>query len=252
MLEPNFQIIFNDYKGLIRVGRIVYKKGKPIHPKFKGFTPIVVLTKCSKYGELGPYVLKDEEGVIMENKWQFSKVYPWVPDIEQTYSNWDKTIIWKHPKERHVDTDGEELNEKYWEWRKKGFAAKHAIRYPVGNTNHKKMCKYVLSEDGRKLGIFEGRRDVYLKTYVELVKKEDGFCDLQKRLQNHENLLIIEVDGPHQESLEYYKDKYGCEDDFIEDDTILVTMKNMDIMMKDPKHSFGHGYCLAMALMGWE
>ncbi|HMP28377.1 MAG TPA: hypothetical protein PKD85_02185 [Saprospiraceae bacterium] len=244
------EIIFNEYKGLIRVGRITYIKGRPIHPRYEGFTPIVVLTKCSEYGDIGPYVLKDKDNIIMENKWQFSKVYPWVPEIEQTYSKWDNTIIWKHPKERHMD--GDILNDKYWEWRKKGFEALHAIRYPVGNTTHKKMCKYVLSDDGRKLGIYEGRRDVYLKTYVELVKKESKFKQLKKRLQNYENLLIIEVDGPHQESLSYYKDTYEVNDDFIENDTILVTMKNMDIMIKDPKHSFGHGYCLAMALMGWE
>ncbi len=53
----------------IRVGRIKYSGGKPIHPAFPGFTPIVVLTKSSAYGELGPYVLTDEKGCIMENIW---------------------------------------------------------------------------------------------------------------------------------------------------------------------------------------
>jgi hypothetical protein len=42
-----------------------------------------------------------------------------------------------------------------------------------------------------------------------------------------ENLLIIEVDGPHQEDLQYYKDKYGVSDNFIENGTMLVTKDNI-------------------------
>ena len=30
---------------------------------------------------------------------------------------------------------------------------------------------------------------------------------------------------------------------------MLVTPNNLKVMMKDTTHSFGHGYCLAMALL---
>lgn len=181
---------------------------------------------------------------------QAPKFYPWVPEIKQTYSKWDNTIIWNHPQETHQDKNGEP-NDKYWKWREKGMKAKYPIRYPVGNTRHKSFCKYVLSDENEQLGIKESREKVYLKTYAHLVVKQKSFKELKKRLKEGENMLIIEVDGPHQESLPYYMEKYGVEDDFIVDDTIEVSMKNMGIMLKDEKHSFGHGYCLAMTLLGW-
>jgi hypothetical protein len=243
-------LVFNKYNGNIRIGRLKYtKEGAPVYPLYEGFTQIIVLTKSSDYGELSPYLLKDEDGVIMENAWQFRKLYPWVPKSKSLFSRFDNTIIWSHPEETHVS---EGLpNEKYWKWREKGFKSEYPIRYPVGNGNHKSKCICILADDGRRLGIEEGRKEVYLKIYSELVKKQPKFADLKKRVMEGENLLIIEPDGPHQESLDYYKTTYGVEDSFIDRDTMLATLKNIKIMLKDPKHSFGHGYCLAMALMEW-
>ena len=244
------ELVFHDFKGLIRVGRIIYEKGKPIHPSYPGFTSIVVMTKSSPYGDLGPYVLKNEKGQIMENIWQFQKLYPWVPEVKEVFSpRFDRTVVWEHPRETHI-TKGEP-NEKYWAWREKGLNNDLPVRYPVGNTAHRKLCVCVLTEDGEKLNLVEGRRQLYLKTYCDLVKRQPRFEKLKKRLEDGENLLIIEVDGPHQESLGYYQKTYAVGDDFIEDHTMLVTLKNVEIMLKDPSHSFGHGYCLAMALLGW-
>jgi hypothetical protein len=60
--------------GQIRVGRCIYDRaGKRTDPSFDGFTPILVLTKSSAYGALGPYVLKNKKGQIMEDIYQFSK-----------------------------------------------------------------------------------------------------------------------------------------------------------------------------------
>ena len=60
--------------------------------------------------------------------------------------------------------------------------------------------------------------------------------------------MIVEIDGPKSQSIEYYKNKYGVDDTFIQNDTILVNDYNINIMLNDEKHPFGHGYCLAMAL----
>ena len=38
-------------------------------------------------------------------------------------------------------------------------------------------------------------------------------------------------------------------DNFIENNTIECNEFNMNIMLNDPKHPFGHGYCLAMTLL---
>ena len=236
--------------GQVRVGRIIYKEGKPVHPSFPDFTPIVVLTKSSKYGSLGPYVLKDEFGCILENIWQFSKVYASVPATKQAYSRFHpKWIAWEYPEKVLTDESGEVLPS-YWKWRKAGFQNPYPVRYPAGRAS-RKNCLYSLKEEGgERLSYVEARKQIYLPSYCRLVKKEAQFTELKTRLLYGENLLIIEVDGPHQESLEYYQEAYGVPETFIEEDTILVNLENLRLMLNDPKHPFGHGYCLAAALLG--
>ncbi len=237
-------------RGEIRVGRIIYNNGTPTHPTYEGFTPIVILTKSSRYGSLGPYVLENDQGEIMENIWQFSKVYKDVPKTRLTYSRWDSTVIWNHPAEVHVK-DGKILDA-YWKWRKKGMKNIYPVRYPVGWKDRHK-CLYALKKKGGKpLSYIEARKEIYLPLYAEMIQKQKQFLELKKRLKNGENLLLIEVDGPHQESLEYYKFTYDVNDNFIKNDTILATTLNIQIMLNDDKHPFGHGYCLAMALVGEE
>lgn len=228
---------------MIRVGRI---QGN-VQPSFKGFEKVVVMMKSSKYWELSPYYLKSDEGWIMENMWQFSKVYEKAPKSNQKYSRWDPTVIWDHPAETHVE-DGE-LTDEYWAWRKKGFENDHAVRYPVG-FHHRKNCLYAFVEDpSERLDYIESRKKLYVPIYINLVKKEDKFRQLVEKLRNGKNLLILEVDGPHGESLDYYKERYGVDDDFITGNTMLATMENLDIMLNDGKYPFGHGYCLAAALL---
>lgn len=38
-------------------------------------------------------------------------------------------------------------------------------------------------------------------------------------------------------------------DDFIEGSTMLANDHNLNIMLNDTKHNFGHGYCLAWTLI---
>lgn len=68
-----------------------------------------------------------------------------------------------------------------------------------------------------------------------MVKIHPTFHKLQKWLKEGKNLLIIEIDAAHQESLDYYKKKYGVEDNFIEKDTMLATKENLEIMLNDTK-----------------
>lgn len=241
-------------KGKVRVGRTIYTKGGRKDPVFQGFTNIIVLMKShSQWGVISPYDLKDEKERFMENIWQFSKVYQNVPKTTQKYSRYNQTVIWQHSAENHVDKD-RKLTRQYFAWRKKGMNNKYAVRYPVG-FQHRHKCLYALSEnpDGtvnpEKLDYVQSRKAIYVKHYCRLVKKHPKFLELQKRLNKGENLLIIEVDGPHQESLDYYKNMYAVGDDFIQNSTMLANQTNIGIMLNDEKHPFGHGYCLAMALL---
>lgn len=239
---------------MIRVGRCTYDQtGKLTYPKYDGFTAIIVVMKShSKYYPLSPYYLKNNKGYIMENIWQFSKIYKTIPESTQHYSRYDQTIIWSYPKEKHIH-NGEVLPA-YWNWRKKGMKNKYAIRYPAGFKN-KSTCEYaILDKDSdEKLDYIDARKKIYIPMYCDLVKADPTyFPELKTRLDNGENLLIIEPDGPHQESLDYYKTKWSVLDDFIEDSTVLVTDQNMTILAHDVKHPFGHGYCLAMALLDMD
>jgi hypothetical protein len=211
------------------------------------------LTASSEYASLSPYCLKDDEGKIMENIYQFSKCYETVPNSIQRYSRYDDRIIWKWPAERHLIKQGDNYGilSEYFKWREAGMKAKYAIRYPVGY-NHRSKCLFSLKQtvDGWKtLNYIEARKEIYVPVYTELVKKEKQFLELKNRLENGENLLIIEVDGPVLESLPYYMEKYGVKNTFIENYTMLATPENLNIMLNDTKHPYGHGYCVAAALL---
>lgn len=238
---------------MIRVGRCRYGPyGNQIYPKFDGFEQIVVIMKShSKYNSLSPFYLKDDEGRIMENVYQMQKLYKEVPQISVPYSRHDKTVIWSHPAETHVNNRGEILPA-YWAWREKGMNNEYAVRYPVGYKNRSK-CLYAIPEydHTKKLDYVSSRIKIYIPLYCELAKADEiSYPKLRRMLAVGKNLLIIEPDGPHQESLDYYKRTYNVEDDFIVDHTMLANAENLSIMVVDTKHPFGHGYCLAMSLLG--
>lgn len=70
----------------IRVGRCLYQGGQRKDP---GFTPIVSLTKSTKYGSLSPFLYV----MMVENLWQSSKVYAKVSASHQKYSRWQPMTI---------------------------------------------------------------------------------------------------------------------------------------------------------------
>jgi hypothetical protein len=241
---------------MIRVGTIKDSNDCK-NVRFPDFIPIVVMTKSSEYGELSPYTLKTNEGVLIENKWQFSKVYPIVPKISQCYSRWDKTVIWSHEREVHavqIEEDSWEIQDAYWKWREKGFECPYPVRYPVGyNASQRASCIFSLEyPEGEPLDYIEARKQIYLKEYIQAVKKEQKFKNLKKMLSEGKNLLIVEVDGPRQESLEYYKKKYEVGNDFIENKTTMASEENLTIFLNDTRHPFGHGFCLATALQNFN
>ena len=204
-----------------------------------------------KWYPLSPYALTDEYGHIMENIWQFSKIYEVVPKTKHVYSRYDTRIVWEYHKETHMQNGC--ILDSYWNWRRLGFNNRSAVRYPVGFRHRTNVVDSVLINlDGtiEILDYITARIKIYLPEYVRLAKQRPEFYELRQRLQKGENLLIHDLDGPHQESLSYYKDKYNVNDKFIEQDTVLVTADNMNLLIHDNKHSFGHGYCLAGALLG--
>ena len=64
------------------------------------------------------------------------------------------------------------------------------------------------------------------------------------------NLLIVEVDGPHEESMSYYMEQYDVPKDWIHDNCVEIKgYDTLEIFLNDPKHPFGHGYVLCWTLL---
>lgn len=217
-----------------------------------------MLTKgTSRWGVLGPYELKDEEGRIMENIWQFSKCYHKVDATTQKKSRFESITIWDHPSETHIidmskPITVDNMAPEYWAWRQKGFSAPYAVRYPPG---FGKMVNCVGALVETKSGEIEGplnyiesRKKLYLPLYTRLVRQAPLFAELRKLHKQGKNLLIVEVDGPHQEDLSYYQQTYGVGADFITQNSVIANVENLALLLNDPRHPFGHGYCLAAAL----
>lgn len=247
----------------LRVGRCLYSKdGKISYPEVSGFTNIPVITRSrGRYSALSPYYLTDDQGRIMENLWQFSKLYATVPYSKQVKSRWDSSVIWEYPQEQHVNYIETQMgilpypNVNYLRWREMGMSCPQAVRYPVGYKNKSQvLCSYRNREDGSidfntPLDYIAARKAIYVPLYTQMVKKIPLFYELKSRLISGENLLIIDVDGSHEESMDYYQNTYGVDRDFIQHHSVLVSEESMNILLNDPRHPFGRGYCLAMALM---
>lgn len=243
----------------IRVGRCFYDRSGRVDPQYPGYTTVVVLTKgTNRWGMIGPYELKDEEGHIMENVWQFSKVYPRVEASKQRKSRFESVVVWDHPAEQHLLDPGQpaapaNCTPEYWAWRLKGFEAPYAVRYPPG---YGKMDRCVGCLVGTEaggyqgpLGYVESRKALYLPLYARLARQSPLFGELRRRFARGEKLLIAEVDGPHQESLRHYVGTYGLPADFIDRHSVAADAQSLRILLNDPLHPFGHGYCLAAAIL---
>ena len=243
--------------GQVRVGRSRYEKGRVFNPKFPGFKAVPVLTTGQgKYGDISPYNLQTLDGKNIENHYQFSKVYRDIPQVSIPYSSKDPRIVWNWSAETHIDVNGN-LTPQYWRWREAGKNNPHPVRNPVG-WNHLKNCQFSLAKDepisetNPRLNYIEARTQIYVPVYLEAALQHPLFIELWGRLQRGENLLLIDVDGPHQESLEYYRGKYRVSENFIENHSILATSENLNILLNDPKHPFGHCFALAHALQHYQ
>jgi hypothetical protein len=234
----------NSSRGLIRVAK--YFPGKPL-PVTPGFRNIFIHTKGNTLGgDLSPYVLKDEQGHLLENIWQFSKVYPSVTAQRVTLSRFHpNVIIWEYPSEEHCK-DGKMLPA-YWNWRRMGMQNKYAVRYPNGfHGRHKclfSLWKCADSDDVKRLGYIEARKEIYCGEYARLAPRTPHFQELKSMLESGTNLQIIEVDGPDP-SLTYPPyDRISPENP-----GLLIDADTIHTLINDPRKPFGHGYVIAALL----
>ena len=234
---------------MIRVGKIVGKH----NPEYKGYEPIIVKTKSDRsYWELSPYYLKykipedpKREGIV-EDLWQGSKAYRQVYHQKQIAKWNSKLILWEHPSEIHIDKNND-ITPEYWKWRMKLMTNPHPVRYPVGYYGRKEcVCSIWPNEKGQYecLDYITARKKIYCHIYGEAAKIHPRFLELREKLKHGKNLLILDVDGP----------KYTNKSPFnrVENESIEVNEMNIKELLNDPSQPFGHGYVLAVYLLGKE
>lgn len=261
----------NKVPGKIRVGRIAgrFEKGRkfPISYGYKNIN-VVSVNKTGLGSELSPFVLKDAEGRIFENIWQFSKIYPMVPAQKQPKSGW------KWPTESHVDKNNaeklsrsvdkyEEINdliqEEYWIWRSKGMEFPEPIRFPVGFANRHECLSAIFPDSYEQicnqyypmqaLGYIESRKKIYCPLYIQLTKETDDFKKLKEMLEDGYNLQILDIDVAQPNcGIEMTKGIYG--EDRV--GSLEVNEQNIKFLLNNPEVPFGHGYVLGTFLLGKE
>lgn len=210
-------------------------------------------THCngSKWHVFSPYYLKtdgDEEnsnegGVIFENFWQGSKVWPTVYDCQVwAHPNLRRTGNTKHlwfeytcaggrGSERHL-TDLK-IQDCYYVWRAAIFSCTKPVRYPNGAQRAKDVAFSLLidRDTGKesRLDYLEARSRLYVQEYARLARQLPEFGQLVEFLKRPgASLVIYEVDVPNQRNL---------------------TLAQLDKMLNDPSIRFGHGLVLARELL---
>lgn len=174
--------------------------------------------------QVTPYYLHNDEGHIFENIWQGSKLYEFV--AQQTEIKADK-VIWHYPTETHV-VNGKVLPA-YWEWRRKLYNNKYAVRYPNGYYGRHKCLGAIWNDNGKweLLPYIAARKKIYCKVYAELVQRTEAFTMLKSLYNQGVNLQICEMD---------------VRPSPITKDVLRTELYNQT----DP---FGHGYVLAACLL---
>ena len=121
------------------------------------------LEPCRLYG--------DYTTEVMENAWQFSKVYP-----------------------KHFGVDGKPTPE-YFAWAEEGWANQWANRHPMGKRmNGKEACHWW---DGRALEKVEARKRIYIPLYAEQVVQQEFFNRLRAiwdENKQHEEFTLYLMD----------------------------------------------------------
>lgn len=233
--------IINNMTGKIRVGKYDYRtKTEPSTP---GYVNVLIHTS----GDLSPYTMKDSNGCIMENYWQFSKVFPKVTTQRQPISTYQRNLIrWEHPAEVHVAAGGS-LTLAYWAWRDKGFKHDKWVRYPAGYNHHKDAIgSVVLTPNGpNKYEIVDyltARKLLYIPKYKEIAVNTIQFKRLKQMLDSGINIQINEVDGPKYDSVYPYNETVNG--------SIEITPQILKELIENPLQACGHGYVLAGCLLG--
>ena len=120
---------------------------------------------------LGPYTWCERgttrRATIMENLWQYSKVYP-----------------------EHVGADGYP-NEQWYLWNHQGLNNQVACRYPLGKGRKPVYTWW----KGEQLDYIAARKKLYIPAYTELVLQTKSYALLYKWVMEGRSIVLRDFDG---------------------------------------------------------
>lgn len=235
---------------------------KPI--QYEGFETVNVLKwNNSKWKSLCPYYLRTDGheqcvnpgNVLFENFYQGLKVYDIVYEnavYPSRFHSGKLEHLWWNFKPINSSGDNLVNDDKtinydlYFRWRDDLWNCQHPIRYPNKmQRKHRVKFGLYIDHDGNetRLNYLDLRKKMYMGEYIRLIRKLPEYSKLLNGLKKGKNIMICEVDV----SSNGKKGEYGldCDDNNM---CILSTEKVMKLL-EDTSEPFGHGLCLAYALL---
>lgn len=107
-------------------------------------------------------------------------------------------------------------------------------RYP--NSKGKKVLYAMFDGNDERMDYVTSRKKIYVPEYYNLIKNKDVTKYWKKMLEDGNNLIIYDFDGPRTNN----GDVDCCE----------VTLKMLIDKINDTKYPFGHGYVVAATILG--
>lgn len=121
---------------------------------------------------------------LMENGWQFSKLYP-----------------------EHADESGNPTP-RYWDWARAGWNSSRAYRYPMGK-GRRPLCSLW---EGERLLYVEARKRIYVPLYRDAVRETAAYRRLKEMYRAEGSLTLWEFDGYDRHALgTSLRDVFLCE-----------------------------------------
>jgi len=225
--------------------------GAPDNFKAPGWTIIPAHSRGAKpWKELSPFfigpVIFDEDvpgvGTVQKRAENFESFW-------QSFKAWktvdrQATKDWKWPAEKHVDEE-ENPNANWYKWHDALLKNKSAVRRPNGRA----VPLYAWWK-GRKLGLIDSRRNIYIPFLQDLYRKSPTYQKLLEIVRNGTNIIILEPDGPR---AELYPTGMDVNVELLLDLVSVQKMKDFpggqNYREKEKYVAYGHGYVLALTLL---
>jgi len=219
--------------GLIRVCGV--GRGLP-YPNEEGWENIPAWSRGAEpWDKLSPFKIGPIQGCNnFESWWQSHKV--WNPVVAQ--KGWD----WKWPSEIHVDADNNP-NEAWYKWHNALIANKHPVRRPNG-----RAIPLYAWWGGKKLGIVEARKQIYIPYLQKLYRMELAYQKLLEKVREGQSIIILEPDGPPPHL--YTKGGDVTLESLIQLQDVTELKDFPGVSSKSAKYvPYGHGYVIALTLL---